>query len=87
MGQNFFGAQSETGRYDGGLGQILLNNGDGNFSPVSPAESGFMVRPTATAVFVGQLNGDPHADIAVATNDGPLKIFLGQSPRGKNEKE
>jgi len=83
MGQNFFGAQSETGRYDGGLGQILLNKGDGNFLPVSPAESGFLVRPTATAVFVGDLGGDRSADIAVATNDGPLKIFLGQN----NEKE
>lgn len=83
MGQNFFGAQSETGRYDGGLGQILLNNGDGNFSPVSPAESGFLVRPTATAVFVGDFNGDRRPDIAVATNDGPLKLFV----RQMNEKE
>ena len=83
MGQNFFGAQSETGRYDGGLGQILFNNGDGNLSAVSPAESGFLVRSPATAVFAGDFNGDRRADIAVATNDGPLKLFLGQ----KNEKE
>lgn len=83
MGQNFFGAQSETGRYDGGVGQILSNNGDGSFSPVSPAESGFLVRAAATAVFVGDFNGDSRADIAVATNDGPLKLFVGQM----NEKE
>ena len=78
MGQNFFGAQSETGRYDGGVGQILLNNGDGHFTPVSPAQSGFLVRQAAMAVFAGDLNGDNLVDIAVASNDGPLKIFLRQ---------
>jgi len=60
-----------------------LNNGDGNFSPVSPSESGFLVRPPAMSVFAGDFNGDDRSDIAVATNDGPLKLFVGR----KNETE
>jgi hypothetical protein len=77
MGQNFFGPQSETGRYDGGLSQILENNGAGEFKPMLPVKSGLIVREAATAVFVGDINNDQKPDIAVSTNNGPTRIFLG----------
>ena len=78
LGQNFFGPQSETGRYDGGLGQILVNDGIGNFTPLAPRLSGVVVREAATAIQVGDVDGDERPDIAIATNNGPVRIFVGQ---------
>lgn len=77
MGQNFFGPQSETGHYDGGLGQILTNNGHGKFLPLAPQDSGLVVREAATEVFVGDVNNDQRTDIVIATHNGPIRIFLG----------
>jgi len=80
LGQNFFGPQSETGRYDGGVGQILENDGQGSFAPVAPATSGFVVRQAATAIVVRDVNADGNPDIIVAVNDGPVQTFLGKKP-------
>lgn len=78
VGQNFFGPQSETGRYDGGLGQILENDGQGNFAPIRPVKSGFIVRQAATGLMVGDVNADGSRDIIVVVNDGPVQTFLNQ---------
>ena len=78
LGQNFFGPQAETGRYDGGLSQVLLNDGEGTFSPVSPRASGVSVREAVTAIDIRDLNGDQHKDIVFAVNNGPVKVFLGK---------
>ena len=78
LGQNFFGPQAETGRYDGGVSQILLNDGLGQFSPVSVRESGVSVREAVTATSVGDLNGDGKVEIIFALNNGPVKVFQGK---------
>jgi len=78
MGQNFFGPQSETGRYDGGVSQILTNDGSGNFSPVSPLKSGVFVRQPVTALATADVNGDSKPDILMATANGPVKLFVSQ---------
>jgi len=78
MGQNFFGPQSETGRYDGGAGQILLNDGDGKFMPLAPSESGIFVREPTMAMKVADVDGDGSPDILMATSNGPVKLFVSQ---------
>ena len=78
MGQNFFGPQSETGRYDGGVSQILTNDGAGNFSPISPSQSGLFVRQPVSALVTADVNGDSKPDILMATSNGPVKLFLNQ---------
>ena len=78
MGQNFFGPQSETGRYDGGVSQILTNDGSGNFSSVPPAQSGLFVRQPVAALEVADFNKDGKSDILMATSNGPVKLFVNQ---------
>ena len=78
MGQNFFGPQSETGRYDGGVSQILTNDGSGNFSSVPPAKSGLFVRQPVAALEVADFNKDGKSDILMATSNGPVKLFVNQ---------
>jgi hypothetical protein len=77
LGQNFFGPQAETGRYDGGLSQVLRNNGQGQFSPVSAFKSGVSVREAVTATEVCDANNDGKPDIVFAVNNGPVRIFQG----------
>jgi hypothetical protein len=76
VAQNFFGPQRETGRMDGGLGMLLLGNGDGAFRESWPQESGVFIPEDAVAARVADLDGDGADDIAVATNNGPVRVFL-----------
>lgn len=78
LGQNFFGPQAETGRYDGGLSQVLVNDGKGRFDALPPMGSGVSVREAVTATEVRDINGDKKADIVFAVNNGPVKVFLGK---------
>ena len=78
MGQNFFGPQSETGRYDGGLSQLLTNDGQGKFEPVTPTESGVAIREAVADLQVADINQDGKPDLLFATNDGPVRVFLGK---------
>ena len=75
MTQNFFGPQRETGRWDGGLSMMLRGAGDGTFTPAWPAESGFVVPGDAKGGAVSDFDGDGWPDVAVAINDGQLRIF------------
>ena len=76
VGQNFFGPQRETGRMAGGLSLLLLGDGQGEFAPLGPALSGISVPGDATDVAVVDLNTDGLADLAIATNNGPVRTFL-----------
>jgi len=75
LAQNFFTAQSETGRMDGGMSLLLLGKGDGTFQPVAPGESGLLVTGDATAVAECDLRGDNKGDLLVAVNDDHLLAF------------
>ncbi|MEM9411826.1 MAG: VCBS repeat-containing protein, partial [Planctomycetota bacterium] len=77
LGQNFFGPQPETGKYDGGIGQILTNDGQGNFTPLPTSISGFKVREVISAIEIIDLNQDGKKDLAITTNNGPASIFWG----------
>ena len=75
MAQNFFGPQLETGRCDGGVGLLLMGNGDGTFQPVWPNRSGLVVEGDATALTTADVNGDGRLDFVIAVNDGNLMTF------------
>ena len=76
LAQNFFGAQRETGRMDGGLSLVLRGRGNGEFIPILAGESGIVIPGDATDVEIVDLNGDSRADIVTAINDGALEVHL-----------
>ncbi len=75
MAQNFNSPQFETGPYAGGLSLLLLGDGTGQFSPLSPAKSGLVISGDATAATLTDFNRDGRPDLVVAQNDGPLLTF------------
>jgi hypothetical protein len=82
LAQNFYGPQLETGRMDGGLGQLLLNRAGQKpkFEPLLPDQSGLVIPADATSVVARDINDDGVVDLVVATNNGPLYCFLGNRP-------
>jgi enediyne biosynthesis protein E4 len=75
LGQNFYGAQPETGWMDAGLGLLLRGRGDGTFDPVEAGESGIFVPGAAMAATAVDLNGDGRPEIAFAENSGRIRVF------------
>jgi len=75
IAQNFFGPQPETGRMDGGLSLLLKGNGDGNFTPIWPNESGLVVAGDGKSLAVTDLNNDGWPDLLVGINNGELMAF------------
>ena len=74
--QNFYGPQRETGRMSGGLGALLLGNGDGTFREVWPEQSGIAVPGDARGAAVIDLDADGWQDLAISQNNGILEVFL-----------
>jgi len=74
--QNFYGPQAETGRLDGGIGNVLRGRGDGTFEVVPPTVSGFVVPGDAKALAAPDLNRDGRPDLVVTENNGPVRSFL-----------
>jgi enediyne biosynthesis protein E4 len=93
--QNSFAPIPSTGRFDGGLSQLLLGDGRGGLVPVPLAESGLVVPGDAKALVVTDLDDDGWPDFIVSRNHNttlafrhtgtvgrePLRITL-QGPRG-----
>ena len=75
LAQNFYTPQRETGRMAGGVGCVLLGNGDGTFKAISADVSGIVIPEDATSTIATDLDGDGRCDIIVATNDGPIRTF------------
>jgi hypothetical protein len=75
MAQNFYGPQLETGRYDGGVGLLLMGKGDGTFEPVWPNRSGLVIEGDATSLTTSDINGDGRMDFVVGVNNGNLMTF------------
>jgi len=73
--QNSFAPQAETGRMDGGLGQMLLGNGQGGFDILWPSSSGLVVSGDAKALTTADFNEDGRADFLVTRNDDAVIAF------------
>jgi len=77
LAQNFYTPQRETGRMNGGVGCVMLGNGDGTFESITPATSGIVIPEDAKSTIAADLDNDGRIDLVVATNDGPLRTFTG----------
>jgi hypothetical protein len=75
LSQNFFGTDSETSRYDGGLGLLLKGDGTGKFQALSAAESGIRVYGEQRACAVADFDGDGRLDLVVTQNRAQTKLY------------
>ncbi len=66
-GGNFYGVSTYQGRYDASYGLVLRNDGKGNFSALSPVDSGFL------------LNGEIRDIRSMRTAQGPLIVVARNS--------
>ncbi len=80
LAQNFHSPQIETGRYDGGLGQLLLNDGRGGLAPVPAGVSGIAIPEDAKAATICDLDSDGRPDLLLSTNGGSLRALLNRFP-------
>ena len=78
VSQNFYGPQRETGRMAGGVGLLLLGNGNGSFTELGPKQSGIIIPDDARCAHALDINGDGRDDLAVAVNNGPVKVLHNQ---------
>lgn len=81
LAHNFFVPQVETGRMDSGVSQLLRGDGTGQFIAVRPDESGLVIPGDARAAAAADIDGDGHSDLVVATNNGPVSIWLNRTSR------
>ena len=75
LAQNFYHAQPEIGPLAGGLGQLLSNQGGGQFDPVPAKVSGLSVWQDARSLSVTDLNDDGWPDLFFGVNDGEIAAF------------
>jgi hypothetical protein len=78
--QNFYSPQPETGRMAGGLSLLLRGDGNGDFEPVWPRESGLVVPGDAKSLTAADINQDGLTDLVVGVNDGPVETFVRRGP-------
>ncbi|HTO04133.1 MAG TPA: VCBS repeat-containing protein, partial [Opitutus sp.] len=72
---NNFSPEPNTGRFDGSLGVMLKGNGKGDFTPLTPAESGLSVTGDARAAAAIPLGTTKKTALVVARCEGPVLLF------------
>jgi hypothetical protein len=75
LAQNFFGLEPDSPRQAQGRGLWLRGDGTGGFSAVPGQESGILVYGEQRACAVADFDGDGRADLALAQNNGPTKLY------------
>ncbi|MDT8369679.1 MAG: FG-GAP-like repeat-containing protein [Longimicrobiales bacterium] len=75
LAQNFFPTPPHEPRHDGGVGLVLLGEGDGTFTPLSPARSGVVIHGDQRGVALADFDGDARLDLAVAQNGSATRLF------------
>ena len=79
LAQNSSAPQIENPRYDGGLGQLLLGDGKGGFTPVVARESGIAIVGDMKSASVVDWGGDGKPGLAVTLNNGATASFENKS--------
>jgi hypothetical protein len=82
--QNSFAPSPATGRFDGGLSQLLRGDGKGNFTAVGPAESRLVVTGDAKALARLDLDDDGWPDFFVTRNHDTTLAFRNQPVAGRH---
>ena len=77
--QNFSTPQFETPPFRGGLSQLMLGDGNGNFQTIPASKSGLVVRGDGRGLVKTDLNGDGHPDYVISINNGELLAFKRES--------
>ncbi len=72
---NYHNREVETTRSDAGTGLILLNDGKGNFDPLSVKESGIYASLDARDALLIEVGSNKRKVIIVANNNGPAQVF------------
>ncbi|HEY9155111.1 MAG TPA: CRTAC1 family protein, partial [Opitutaceae bacterium] len=80
--ENSFAPIPSVGRNDGGLSQLLLGDGHGEFRPVPPLESHLLVRGDAKALAVIDLDHDGWPDFVVSRNNTTTLAFRNRGKAG-----
>ncbi len=81
--QNSFAPIPSTGRFDGGLSQMLRGDGRGGFVPVPPLESGLVVPGDAKALAVIDLGRDGWPGFLVSRNNAGTLAFRNRGRPGR----
>ena len=74
--QNFSGPQRETGYMRGGVSHLLFGDGMGNFTAISPNESGLVVSADAKSLTMNDVDQDGKVDFLVGVNNGKFLSFI-----------
>jgi hypothetical protein len=82
--QNSFAPAPAIGRFDGGLSQLLRGDGKGNFTPVTPGESGLVVPGDARALAVADFDDDGWPDFLVSRNNDTTLAFRNRPLSGRH---
>jgi hypothetical protein len=82
--QNMFGPVAPTGRFDGGLSQLLRGDGHGHFTIVPPADSMLVVPGDAKAAVTFDLDQDGWPDLLVSRNNGSTLAFRNTPVAGRH---
>jgi enediyne biosynthesis protein E4 len=82
--QNSYAPNPGVGRFDGGLSQLLLGDGRGNFQPAEAARSGLVVPGDAKALVMLDLDDDGWPDFVVSRNNATTLAWRNQGVSGRH---
>lgn len=85
LGQNFRGPQVETGRFDGGISQLLIGDGKGNFTPATAQESGVSIAGEVRGVALGDADENGRPDVLLTViNERSMLLGTDISEKGSS---
>jgi hypothetical protein len=82
--QNSYAPNPVTGRFDGGLSQLLRGDGHGHFTPVPLAESNLVVPGDAKALAVLDIDQDGWPDFLISRNNSTTLAFRNNGVAGRH---
>jgi hypothetical protein len=75
LSQNFSPTEINVPRFNAGVGQLMLGDGAGGFTPASVRESGITIPGDGRGAAAADFDGDGRVDLAVAQNGGPTTLW------------